>query len=150
MCRAIENEFRRLSPCPLIRLQIPINLYGVTKLCSDSYLSQPIICLAGRKTRFSVVRYGNVAGSRGVSSPFSKALLQTASSLPITHEDMTRFIITLDEGVSLVTKTLGEMYGGEIIVPKLPSIKITDLVPLLGNNLDYHITGTSVIRRKIA
>ncbi len=139
---AIENGVSKVIALSTDKAANPINLYGATKLCSDKLFIAANNLSGGQKTRFSVVRYGNVAGSRGSVIPFFKGLVADGiSSLPITHEDMTRFIITLDEGVSLVTKTLGEMYGGEIIVPKLPSIKITDLVPLLGNNLDYHITG---------
>jgi UDP-N-acetylglucosamine 4,6-dehydratase len=95
-----------------------------------------------QKTRFSVVRYGNVAGSRGSVIPFFREILASGeTSLPLTHPDMTRFIITLDQGVDLVNTTLDEMCGGEIFVPKLPSLKIIDLVPLLGQGLDVHITG---------
>ena len=120
----------------------PINLYGATKLCSDKLFIAANNLSGEQKTRFSVVRYGNVAGSRGSVIPFFKKLVADGiKSLPITHEEMTRFIITLDQGVDLVNRTLNEMYGGEIIVPKLPSIKIIDIIPVLGDNLSYHVTG---------
>ena len=139
---AIENGVSKVIALSTDKAANPINLYGATKLCSDKLFIAANNLSGEQKTRFSVVRYGNVAGSRGSVIPFFKGLVADGiSSLPITHEDMTRFIITLDEGVSFVVKTLGEMYGGEIIVPKLPSIKISDVVPLLGNNLEYYITG---------
>ena len=139
---AIENGVAKVVALSTDKAANPINLYGATKLCSDKLFIAANNLSGEQKTRFAVVRYGNVAGSRGSVIPFFRDLVATgASSLPITHGDMTRFIITLDQGVALVNKTLHEMYGGEIFVPKLPSIKITDLVPLLGNNLSFHITG---------
>lgn len=139
---AIENSVEKVVALSTDKAANPINLYGATKLCSDKLFIAANNLSGEQKTRFSVVRYGNVAGSRGSVIPYFKSLLESGiTSLPITHEEMTRFIITLEEGVSLVVKTLTEMYGGEIIVPKLPSIRIVDLVPLLGAKLEYHITG---------
>ena len=120
----------------------PNNLYWATKLCSDKLFISANNLSGSHRTNFSVVRYGNVAGSRGSVIPFFKELVANGvRSLPVTDAKMTRFIITLDQGVEAVIRTLGEMYGGEIIVPKLPSINIVDLVPLLGENLSYHVTG---------
>jgi len=139
---AIENGVQKVVALSTDKAANPINLYGATKLCSDKLFIAANNLSGEQKTRFSVVRYGNVAGSRGSVIPFFKKLVADGVKiLPITHEDMTRFIITLDEGVALVAKTLFEMHGGEIIVPKLPSIKITDLIPLLGDDLSYDITG---------
>jgi UDP-N-acetylglucosamine 4,6-dehydratase/5-epimerase len=139
---AIENGVQKVVALSTDKAANPINLYGATKLCSDKLFIAANNLSGEQKTRFSVVRYGNVAGSRGSVIPFfNKLVADGAKSLPITHEDMTRFIITLGQGVALVNRTLNEMYGGEIIVPKLPSIKITDIIPLLGADLSYHITG---------
>ena len=139
---AIENGVQKVVALSTDKAANPINLYGATKLCSDKLFIAANNLSGEQKTRFSVVRYGNVAGSRGSVIPFFKKLVADGVKiLPITHADMTRFIITLDEGVALVAKTLFEMHGGEIVVPKLPSIKITDLIPLLGDDLSYDVTG---------
>ena len=139
---AIENGVQRVVALSTDKAANPINLYGATKLCSDKLFVAANNLSGEQRTRFSVVRYGNVAGSRGSVIPFFKRLVSEGQkTLPITHEDMTRFIITLDQGVRLVANTFQTMHGGEIIVPKLPSIKITDLIPLLGSGLDYEVTG---------
>jgi len=129
---AIDNGVKRVVALSTDKAANPINLYGATKLCSDK-LFVAGNNLAGRnKTRFAVVRYGNVIGSRGSVIPFFKRLAQQgASELPITHPEMTRFVITLDQGVDMVLMALGSLAGGEIFVPKLPSIKVTDLVPMI-------------------
>ena len=139
---AIENGVQKVVALSTDKAANPINLYGATKLCSDKLFIAANNLSGAQKTRFSVVRYGNVAGSRGSVIPFFRELIASGkTSLPLTHPDMTRFIITLDQGVDLVHKALNEMCGGEIFVPKLPSLKIRDLVPLLGQDLDVHITG---------
>ena len=139
---AIENGVEKVVALSTDKAANPINLYGATKLCSDKLFIAANNLSGGQKTRFSVVRYGNVAGSRGSVIPFFKELIAGGeTSLPVTHPDMTRFIITLDQGVNLVKTALEEMFGGEIFVPKLPSLKIIDLVPLLGECLDVHTTG---------
>ncbi|MDC0476399.1 UDP-N-acetylglucosamine 4,6-dehydratase (inverting) [Alphaproteobacteria bacterium] len=139
---AIENGVEKVVALSTDKAANPINLYGATKLCSDKLFIAANNLSGGQKTRFSVVRYGNVAGSRGSVIPFFKELIASGKmSLPLTHPDMTRFIITLDQGVNLVKTALNEMFGGEIFVPKLPSLKIIDLVPLLGEGLDVHTTG---------
>jgi UDP-N-acetylglucosamine 4,6-dehydratase len=139
---ALENGVKKVVALSTDKAANPINLYGATKLCSDK-LFVAANNLSGRtKTRFSVVRYGNVAGSRGSVIPFFKKLVaQGAKELPVTHEDMTRFIIELEEGVMFVMLALDSMAGGEIFVPKLPSLKITDLIPHVGDNLAYRIVG---------
>ncbi len=104
----------------------PINLYGATKLCADKLFVAANSYGGGAGTRFACVRYGNVVGSRGSVIPFF--LNRKASGvLPITHPDMTRFWITLEQGVSLVLGALNWMHGGEIFVPKIPSMKVIDL-----------------------
>jgi len=139
---AIENGVQKVVALSTDKAANPINLYGATKLCSDKLFIAANNLSGEQKTRFSVVRYGNVAGSRGSVIPFFRELVASGeTSLPLTHPDMTRFIITLDQGVDLVRLALDEMCGGEIFVPKLPSLKIIDLVPLLGQGLDVHIIG---------
>lgn len=139
---AIENGVQKVVALSTDKAANPINLYGATKLCSDKLFVAANNLSGEQRTRFSVVRYGNVAGSRGSVIPFFKKLVaEGQKTLPVTHEDMTRFIITLGQGVRLVASTIQTMHGGEIIVPKLPSLKIIDLIPLLGEDLDYEVIG---------
>jgi UDP-N-acetylglucosamine 4,6-dehydratase (inverting) len=118
----------------------PINLYGATKLCSDKLFIAANNVKGANDIRFSVVRYGNVMGSRGSVIPF---FLQKKSSgvLPITDPDMTRFNITLDEGVDLVMHALQCAIGGEIFVPKIPSYRIMDVAAAIGPECQYPIVG---------
>lgn len=119
----------------------PINLYGATKLASDK-LFVAANNMAGGLTRFSVVRYGNVVGSRGSVVPFFRKLIeQGVSHLPITDSRMTRFWITLQQGVDFVLKDFERMQGGEIFVPKLPSARITDLATAMAPSLPHEIVG---------
>jgi UDP-N-acetylglucosamine 4,6-dehydratase/5-epimerase len=118
----------------------PINLYGATKLCSDKLFIAGNGYAAERETRFSVVRYGNVVGSRGSVVPFFQKMKETGV-IPVTHPDMTRFFITLQQGVDLVLLALENMYGGEIFVPKIPSMKILELAKLIGPKCEIKITG---------
>ena len=139
---AIENGVQKVVALSTDKAANPINLYGATKLCSDKLFIAANNLSGEQKTRFSVARYGNVAGSRGSVIPFFRDLVASGKmSLPLTHPDMTRFIITLDQGVDLVRTASNEMFGGEIFIPKLPSLKIRNLIPLLGQGLDFHITG---------
>lgn len=120
----------------------PINLYGGTKLVSDKLFIAGNAYSGGEGTIFSVVRYGNVAGSRGSVIPFFKALLDKGEkTLPITDYRMTRFWITLDEGVDLVFKALKESRGGETYISKIPSFKITDLAKAMNPNGDMREVG---------
>lgn len=121
----------------------PINLYGATKLCSDKlFVAANAYVGAIKKPRFSVVRYGNVSESRGSIIPFWKKILASgATSLPITDPRMTRFWITLDYAVQFVAQCFGEMRAGEIFVPKIPSIKITDLAEAIAPNFPQTIVG---------
>jgi UDP-N-acetylglucosamine 4,6-dehydratase (inverting) len=118
----------------------PINLYGATKLCSDKLFVAANNMKGARDLRFSVVRYGNVIGSRGSVVPF---FLNRRSSgvLPITHPDMTRFNISLEEGVDLVLYALEHSWGGEIFVPKIPSYKITEVAKAIGPDCRQEIVG---------
>lgn len=120
----------------------PINLYGATKLASDKIFVAANNIVGSQKTSFSVVRYGNVAGSRGsVQQLFNELIKKKNTFLPITDDRMTRFWITLDQGVDFVIKSFSRMIGGEIFVPKIPSIKITDLAKALGPKLEHKIIG---------
>jgi UDP-N-acetylglucosamine 4,6-dehydratase len=106
----------------------PVNLYGATKLASDKLFVAANNIVGTNRTRFSVVRYGNVVGSRGSVLPYFKKLLQDGcSDLPITDPGMTRFWITLEQGIGFVLSAFKRMQGGEIFVPKIPSVKILDL-----------------------
>ena len=118
----------------------PINLYGATKLCSDKLFVAANNMKGSRDLRFSVVRYGNVIGSRGSVVPFFLQQRHTGV-LPITHPDMTRFHISLDEGVDLVLYALEHSWGGEIFVPKIPSYKITDVARAIGPACEQRIVG---------
>ena len=120
----------------------PINLYGATKLASDKLFVAANNMSGEEGTSFSVVRYGNVVGSRGSVVPFFERLIKNgASELPITHKDMTRFWISLQEGVDFVLKNFDRMYGGEIFIPKIPSIRITDLANAMAPQLKQRIIG---------
>lgn len=120
----------------------PINLYGATKLASDKLFVAANNVVGKKGPSFAVVRYGNVVGSRGSVVPFFKKLIADgAKELPITHENMTRFWISLQQGVDFVLKNFDRMYGGEIFVPKIPSIRITDLARAMASNLPTSIVG---------
>lgn len=118
----------------------PINLYGATKLCSDKLFTAANFLSAGSGTKFSVVRYGNVVGSRGSVVPFFKKLRSTGK-LPITDERMTRFWITLDDGIAFVVRCLGMMQGGEVFVPRISSMRIVDLATALAPECEQEIVG---------
>jgi len=118
----------------------PINLYGATKLCSDKLFVAANNFKGGRDLTFSVVRYGNVFGSRGSVVPFFLERSKQGT-LPITHPDMTRFNITLDEGINLVLHAVEKAWGGEIFVPKIPSYKITTLAEAIAPNCKTEVVG---------
>lgn len=120
----------------------PINLYGATKLCSDKMFVAANNFVGSKKTRFAVVRYGNVVGSRGSVVPFFKKLIQDGTKeLPITDTRMTRFWITLDQGVRFVMNNFKRMYGGEIFVPKIPSIRVVELAKAMAPDCEHKIIG---------
>lgn len=118
----------------------PVNLYGATKLASDKLFVAANSYVGEKPTRFAVVRYGNVVGSRGSVVPFFKKVRETGV-LPITDERMTRFWITLEQGVQFVFDNLERMHGGEIFVPKIPSMKVTDLAKAIAPECDIEIIG---------
>lgn len=121
----------------------PINLYGATKLCSDKlFVAANNLVGHDRPTRFSVVRYGNVVGSRGSVVPFFKKMIaEGCDQLPVTDERMTRFWITLQQGVAFVLKNFERMQGGEIFVPKIPSVRITDLAEAMAPSIPTKVIG---------
>lgn len=120
----------------------PVNLYGATKLVSDKLFVAANNTTGARKIRFSVVRYGNVVGSRGSVVPFfNKLLAEGAKELPITDPRMTRFWITLPQGVDFVLKNFERMKGGEVFVPKIPSSKITDLAAAMAPGIATKVIG---------
>ncbi|WP_041725924.1 UDP-N-acetylglucosamine 4,6-dehydratase (inverting) [Desulfurispirillum indicum] len=139
---ALQNNVEKVIALSTDKAANPINLYGATKLASDK-LFVAANNIAGRhRTRFAVVRYGNVVGSRGSVVPFFKKLIaEGADALPITDERMTRFWITLQQGVDFVLKNFQRMYGGEIFVPKIPSMRITDLASAMAPDMPAKIIG---------
>ena len=139
---ALKNKIKKVIALSTDKAANPINLYGATKLCSDKLFVNADLFTGQIETSFSVVRYGNVVGSRGSVLPYFKKLIEKGEkSLPVTDEKMTRFWITLETGVKFVLQSFDEMYGGEIFIPKMPSIKILDLVKSLGSNVKHHIIG---------
>ena len=120
----------------------PINLYGATKLCSDKLFTAANNMVGERETRFAVVRYGNVVGSRGSVVPFFKNLVANgAKQLPITDDRMTRFWLRLEDGVNFVLKNFQRMQGGEIFIPKIPSMRILDLAKAIAPNIPTKVVG---------
>ncbi|MCU0868889.1 MAG: UDP-N-acetylglucosamine 4,6-dehydratase (inverting) [Burkholderiales bacterium] len=139
---AIANEVSQVVALSTDKAANPINLYGATKLVSDKLFVAANNVAGGHRTRFAVVRYGNVVGSRGSVVPFFRKLVADgAPSLPITDARMTRFWITLDQGVQFVLDSLARMQGGEVFVPKIPSARITDLAAAIAPELPTHIVG---------
>lgn len=139
---AIANKVKRVIALSTDKAANPINLYGATKLVSDKLFVAGNNIVGGGETRFSAVRYGNVVGSRGSVVPYFNSLIANgATSLPITHPDMTRFWITLQDGVDFVLKNFSRMQGGEIFVPKIPSVRIVDLAEACAPGLEQEIVG---------
>jgi FlaA1/EpsC-like NDP-sugar epimerase len=128
---AMDSGVRRVVALSTDKAAAPINLYGATKLCSDKLFVAANNYKGRRDLRFSVVRYGNVLGSRGSVVPFFLEKRKTGV-LPITDDRMTRFNISLEEGVDLVLYALDNMWGGELFVPKIPSYRITDVAEAIG------------------
>jgi UDP-N-acetylglucosamine 4,6-dehydratase len=139
---ALLNSVDRVIALSTDKAANPINLYGATKLASDKLFVAANNMVGKRHTKFSVVRYGNVIGSSGSVVPYFKKLIaQGATHIPITDEKMTRFFITLEDGVEFVLKNFTRMQGGEIFVPKIPSMKITDLALAIAPDLPHEIVG---------
>src|SRR6266496_4006300 len=137
---AIDKNVKKVIALSTDKAANPINLYGATKLCSDKLFVAANSYSGYHKTSFSVVRYGNVVGSRGSVIPF---FLQKRSTgvLPITDSRMTRFWITLDQGVEFVIESLERMHGGEIFVPKIPSMNVVDLARALAPECRHEMIG---------
>lgn len=139
---AIANKVHRVMALSTDKAANPINLYGATKLCSDKLFVAANNLAGGQDTRFAVTRYGNVVGSRGSVVPLFRQLLQNgADFLPITDPRMTRFWITLEQGIDFVIQNFARTHGGEIFVPKIPSIRIADLATAVAPNLPTKIVG---------
>lgn len=136
----LETGVKRVVALSTDKAAAPINLYGATKLCSDKLFVAANNIKGNREITFSVVRYGNVMGSRGSVIPFFLAR-KDQSSLPITDVNMTRFNITLDEGVDMVVWAIQNAFGGEIFVPKIPSYRITDVASAIAPNAKHEIVG---------
>jgi UDP-N-acetylglucosamine 4,6-dehydratase/5-epimerase len=139
---ALRTEVKKVVALSTDKAASPINLYGASKLASDKIFVAANNLSGSRRTLFSVVRYGNVLGSRGSVLPlFQKLIRENAADLPITDPRMTRFAITLRQGVDFVLSCLMMMHGGEIFVPKIPSLKVTDLGHALAPNLPHKVVG---------
>ncbi|MDD3465851.1 MAG: UDP-N-acetylglucosamine 4,6-dehydratase (inverting) [Campylobacterales bacterium] len=139
---ALANGIEKVVALSTDKAANPINLYGATKLASDKLFVAANNIKGSKKTTFSVVRYGNVVGSRGSVVPFFKKLVNDGvKEIPITDARMTRFWITLEEGVEFVIKSFERMQGGEIFVPKIPSMRVVDLALAIAPNLPMRIVG---------
>ncbi len=139
---AIANNVDKVIALSTDKAANPINLYGSTKLASDKLFVAANNMVGKKKTRFAAVRYGNVVGSRGSVVPFFSNLIKNgAKELPITHADMTRFMITLDDGVNFVLKNFERMQGGEIFVPKIPSMNMIELAKAMAPDLPQKLIG---------
>jgi len=138
----IRNKIKKVIALSTDKAAHPVNLYGATKLVSDKLFISANNYVGKQNTVFSVVRYGNVVGSRGSVIPYFNELIENKSKFfPITHKEMTRFWITLDQGVDFVEKCLFRMVGGEIFIPRIPSIKITDLAKAMNPKIKIKFTG---------
>jgi len=138
----IDKKIKRVVALSTDKASSPVNLYGATKLTSDKLFVAGNAYSGEHGSRFSVVRYGNVMGSRGSVLPFFASLIEKgATVLPITDERMTRFMITLEEGVELVWHAFEDMVGGEIYVRKIPSMNIVEIAKVIAPRLDREIIG---------
>ena len=137
----IDQNVKRVVALSTDKASSPVNLYGATKLASDKlFVASNTSYAAGQDTRFAVVRYGNVMGSRGSVIPFFMSI-KDSGLLPITDARMTRFMISLEEGVELVWHAFGDMVGGEIYVKKIPSMKVADLARVIAPDAKQEIVG---------
>jgi UDP-N-acetylglucosamine 4,6-dehydratase len=139
---ALANNVEKVIALSTDKAANPINLYGATKLVSDKLFVAANNIAGGHRSRFSVVRYGNVVGSRGSVVPFFRRQIEGGCDhLPITHVEMTRFWITLQQGVDFVLQNFKRMHGGEIFVPKIPSVRVVDLARAMAPDLPHRIIG---------
>jgi UDP-N-acetylglucosamine 4,6-dehydratase (inverting) len=136
----IDKGVRRVVALSTDKASSPVNLYGATKLASDKLFVAGNSYAGGHDTRFAVVRYGNVMGSRGSVIPFFLSIAERGV-LPVTDERMTRFMITLEQGVDLVWHAFEDMHGGEIYVKKIPSMKVTDIARAVSSKARQEIVG---------
>jgi UDP-N-acetylglucosamine 4,6-dehydratase len=136
----LDSQVQRVVALSTDKAAAPINLYGATKLCSDKLFVAANNIRGSREARFSVVRYGNVMGSRGSVIPFFLERRKTGA-LPITDPLMTRFNISLQEGVDMVLWSIENAWGGEVLVPKIPSYRITDVAKAIGPDCRQEIVG---------
>jgi UDP-N-acetylglucosamine 4,6-dehydratase (inverting) len=136
----LDHGVKRIVALSTDKAAAPINLYGATKLCSDKLFVSANNIRGKRDTRFAVVRYGNVLGSRGSVVPFFLEH-RRHGWLPITDERMTRFNITLEDGVALVMRTLQDLWGGEIVVPRIPSYRILDVAEAVAPDAEKRAVG---------
>jgi len=137
----IDKGVKRIVALSTDKASAPANLYGATKLASDRLFVSGNSYSGSHDTKFSVVRYGNVMGSRGSVIPFFLSLSEDNNDLPITDVRMTRFMITLEEGVDLVWKAFEDMVGGEIYVRKIPSMKVTDVAKAVSESAKQKVVG---------
>jgi UDP-N-acetylglucosamine 4,6-dehydratase (inverting) len=138
---AIDTGVKKVVALSTDKASSPINLYGATKLTADKLFVSGNHYAAAYPTRFSVVRYGNVMGSRGSVIPFFRRLAEAGESLPITDERCSRFFITLPEAVRFVVDSFDLMQGGELYVPQIPSMKIIDLAEAISPGTATHVVG---------
>jgi UDP-N-acetylglucosamine 4,6-dehydratase/5-epimerase len=139
---ALANNVQKVIALSTDKAANPINLYGATKLVSDKLFVAANNVAGGHRTRFAAVRYGNVVGSRGSVVPFfRKQIANGCDHLPITDAAMTRFWITVQQGVDFVFKNFARMHGGEIFVPKIPSVRVVDLARAMAPNLPHRLVG---------
>ncbi len=139
---SIKNHVKKVIALSTDKAANPINLYGATKLASDKLFVAANNIRGSQNTFFSVVRYGNVVGSRGSVIPFFQKLVKEGKKeIPITDPHMTRFWITLKDGVEFVLKNFERMQGGETFIPKIPSMKMTDLAEAIAPNIPQKIVG---------
>lgn len=138
---ALHNEVKRIVVLSTDKAVSPVNLYGATKACAEKLVVAANNYRGRHASRFSVVRYGNVAGSRGSVIPLWRAAVEAGLPLPVTETDATRFWFTLDGAVDLVLWTLNEMQGGEVIVPRLPSFKLVDLAEAMAPGWPRKLNG---------
>ena len=137
---ALDSQVKKVIALSTDKACNPINLYGATKLCSDKLFVSANSYSGVAGTKFAVVRYGNVVGSRGSVVPFFIKKKETGV-LPITHPEMTRFWITLEQGVRFVIKNFERMSGGEVFIPKIPSMNIMDLAKAIGPECETQVVG---------
>jgi len=137
---AIYNKVKRIIALSTDKAAAPINLYGATKLCSDKLFISANNYTGNREIKFSVVRYGNVMGSRGSVIPFFREKSNTGE-LPITDKNMTRFNITIQEGVKFVINCLDKMWGGEVFIPKMASYRVLDVAAAINPNAKLKYIG---------